>query len=108
MDTSDQQLLAGISGGDQAALATFYDRHAARTLALLARWLGGRGDAEDVLQEVFWQVWRLAGRYDAQRATPLGWLFLLARSRALDHLRRQPADRSRDGHAQEAAAGVDP
>jgi RNA polymerase sigma-70 factor (ECF subfamily) len=89
MDRSDHDLLRDIAAGDQAALAEFYDRHAPRTLGLLLRWLGQRSDADDVLQEVFWQVWRRAARYDPLRASPVGWLVLLARSRSLDHLRQR-------------------
>ncbi len=89
MDRSDHDLLSDIAAGDQAALAEFYDRHAPRTLGLLLRWLRQRSDAEDVLQEVFWQVWRRADQYDARRATPVGWLALLARSRSLDYLRQR-------------------
>jgi RNA polymerase sigma-70 factor (ECF subfamily) len=89
MDRSDHELLRDIAAGDQSALAEFYDRHAPRTLGLLLHWLRQRSDAEDVLQEVFWQVWRRADQYDAFRASPVGWLVLLARSRSLDHLRQR-------------------
>jgi RNA polymerase sigma-70 factor (ECF subfamily) len=87
--TSDEHLLNHIASGDRAAFAEFYDRQAPRVLALLLRLLGQRGDAEDVLQEVFWQVWSRAHQYDAGRSTPQAWLVLLARSRALDLLRRR-------------------
>jgi RNA polymerase sigma-70 factor (ECF subfamily) len=90
MERTDQQLLSSIASGDSGAFAAFYDRHAGRVLGLLRRWLGHPDSAEDVLQETFWQVWRRAGQYDARRSPPEAWLVLLARSRALDHLRRQP------------------
>jgi RNA polymerase sigma-70 factor, ECF subfamily len=61
-------------------------------LGLLARMLGDRGEAEEVLQEAFLLAWRQAGRYRPDLATPRGWLLMLARSRALDRLR---ANRSR-------------
>jgi RNA polymerase sigma-70 factor (ECF subfamily) len=85
----DQQLLSRMASGDTTAFAQFYDRHAARVLDALVRWLRHRGDAEDVLQEIFWQVWCRADKYDAGRATPEVWLFMIARSRALDYLRRR-------------------
>lgn len=88
LDMSDQHLLNCIAAGDQAAFAEFYDRHAPRVLSLLRKWLNPCGDAEDVLQEVFWQVWRRASQYDPGRAPPEVWLVLIARSRALDHLRQ--------------------
>src|SRR5262249_55572549 len=90
METSDQQLLTQIAAGDGTAFAAFYERHSARVYGLLNRWLRHRGgDADDVLQETFWQVWRRAGQYDASRSPPTAWLVLIARSRALDHLRRR-------------------
>jgi RNA polymerase sigma-70 factor (ECF subfamily) len=89
MDQADSQLLQRIAAADPEAFAEFYDRHAAAVFGLLTRLLPQRGDAEDVLQETFCQVWRQANRYDGARACPRGWLLMLARSRALDHLRRQ-------------------
>jgi RNA polymerase sigma-70 factor (ECF subfamily) len=92
--TSDVQLLRSIAAGDKNAFAEFYDRYAARAFGFLLQRLGRLEDAEDVLQEIFWQVWSRAHSYDAGRATPAVWLFLLVRSRALDHLRcqRQPVE----------------
>lgn len=60
------------------------------------------GEAEDALQETFLQVWRQAGRYDSDRSTPRGWLVMIARSRALDRLRRRPAT-TEPGHSQPSA-----
>ena len=91
METPDRELLTRIAGGDRAAFVEFYDRHAPRVLGLLVKWVRRRADAEDLLQEVFWQVWSRAGQYDATRSPPEVWLLLIARSRALDHLRiRRP------------------
>jgi RNA polymerase sigma-70 factor (ECF subfamily) len=92
MEPSNQQLLTGIAAGDKQAFAEFYDRHSPRVYGLLLKWLGARTDAEDVLQEVFWQVWCKAGQYDARRSPPEAWLFLLARSRGTDYLRRHPPE----------------
>jgi RNA polymerase sigma-70 factor (ECF subfamily) len=89
MECSDQQLVSRIASGDRGAFAEFYDRHAPAVLGLLVRLLGQRADADDVLQDAFLQVWRRAPQYDAGRSTPLGWLILIARSRALDYLRRR-------------------
>jgi RNA polymerase sigma-70 factor (ECF subfamily) len=80
--------LVRIAAGDRAAFGVFYDRHAARVCGLLTRLLGRRPEADDVLQETFWQVWTRAGGYDPQRSGPLVWLIMIARSRALDCLRR--------------------
>ncbi|MGD9644600.1 MAG: sigma-70 family RNA polymerase sigma factor [Pirellulales bacterium] len=86
---TDTQMLDRIAHGDQQAFAAFYDRHAPRVFGLLMRWLRVRDDAEDTLQEIFWQVWRCAKQYDPNRAAPEAWLVLLARSRSLDLLRRR-------------------
>jgi RNA polymerase sigma-70 factor (ECF subfamily) len=86
---SDDELIARIAKGDAEAFADFYDRHAARVLGLLIRILRDRRDAEDVLQHVYWQVWRNASRYSVARGTPEVWLFLIARSRAIDLLRNR-------------------
>ncbi len=86
---TDTQMLDRIAHGDQQAFAAFYDRHAPRVFGLLMRWLHVRVDAEDALQEIFWQVWRSAKQYDTARAAPEAWLVLLARSRSVDLLRRR-------------------
>lgn len=100
-ELEDSFLIGQISAGDQEAFARFYDLHSAAVLGLVARVLGARGEAEEVLQEVFLQVWRQSDRYEAARSTPRGWLLMLARSRALDRLRRRDA---RGRHEQEAVA----
>ena len=76
-----------IAAGEGAAIAELYDRYAASLLSQIVSMLGDRGEAEDVLQDVFFQVWRQAGRYDPERASVLTWLSMLARSRAIDRYR---------------------
>jgi RNA polymerase sigma-70 factor (ECF subfamily) len=85
----DQALMAAMAAADRSALGELYDRHAPRLLAICSRLLRDRGDAEDVLVEVFWEVWERARRYEAQRGSPLTYLATVARSRALDRLRRR-------------------
>ena len=77
-------------------------------LGLLLRILGRRSEAEEVLQEVFLQVWMQADRYDAVRSTPRGWILMLARSRALDRLRRRDSTRRREEAAGEEAGEAIP
>ena len=77
------------------ALGELYDRHAPLLLALAERILGQRGDAEEVLQEAFLQVWGQADRYDPRRSSVLTWLVLLTRSRAIDRLRSRQAGERR-------------
>jgi RNA polymerase sigma-70 factor (ECF subfamily) len=93
---ADEDLLRRIAGGSNEALATFYDRYSGLVWGLLRRMLGENGEAEEVLQEAFLQIWRDAGRYNPERATPRGWLFLIARSRALDRLRKRAALQRRE------------
>jgi RNA polymerase sigma-70 factor (ECF subfamily) len=88
---TDEQLIRRIADADASALAELYDLYAPRVLGLLVKMLPSRSDADDVLQEVFWQVWKNAGRYDSQRGSPAVWLLVMARSRALDALRRKKA-----------------
>jgi RNA polymerase sigma-70 factor (ECF subfamily) len=88
-DRSDEQLLHAVASGDRTAFAEFYDRYAPRVLGVLVRWMGQRADAEDVLQDTFCQVWMQAKRYDPMRSPPAGWVYLIARSRAVDVMRQR-------------------
>ncbi len=76
-----------IATGEQHALARFYDLTNRAVFGLILRILNDRSTAEEVLLDVFSQVWRQAGFYSAQRGTPLAWLMTIARTRALDRLR---------------------
>lgn len=86
--TSDLEIVQGIIRRESEAFAAFYDRHAATVFALLCRLLGDPAEAEDALQETFWQVWRQGGVYDPSRGSPMAWLVQIARSRGLDRLRQ--------------------
>ena len=85
--SEDAQIVRRIGAGDSAALAELYDRYSGMLQALAARVLGNIGDAEEVLQEAFLQVWRQAGRWDPARSSVSTWLVLITRSRAIDRLR---------------------
>jgi RNA polymerase sigma-70 factor (ECF subfamily) len=85
--TSDSDLLRAVARGDEVALAACYDRYRLILFGLILRILHDREDAEDVLQEVFLQVWRRAGDFDEARGRAFTWLVTIARSRALDRLR---------------------
>ncbi len=84
---SDVLLLKAIAARDEAALALLYDHYGRILFGLLMRILNNREEAEDVLQEVFLQVWRKAADFDESRGRPFTWLVTLARSRAIDRLR---------------------
>ncbi|MEA2205453.1 MAG: hypothetical protein QOE77_2229 [Blastocatellia bacterium] len=85
--TSDNELLRAVARGDEGALAQVYDRYRLILFGLIVRILHSREEAEDVLQEVFLQVWRRAKDFDEARGRAFTWLVTVARSRALDRLR---------------------
>jgi RNA polymerase sigma-70 factor (ECF subfamily) len=86
-----RELLARTGLGDRAAFAELYRRTSAHLFGVVLRINRDRGQAEDILQEAFMNVWRAAGGFDAARAQPLTWLTSIARNRAIDSLRRQQA-----------------
>lgn len=90
---SAENLIRRLSTGDHKALGEFYDLYAGLVNGLAIRILRDRAEAEDVVQEVFVQVWRQAGRFDPARGSPESWVCTIARSRALDRLRRRASRR---------------
>lgn len=80
-------LIARIAQGDREAFSRFYDTLAGRALGLIRRILRDPGAAEEVLQEVFWQIWREAHQFDPARGRPETWLLMRAKTRAIDKLR---------------------
>jgi RNA polymerase sigma-70 factor (ECF subfamily) len=89
----DAALVARVAAGSSDALAALYDRHAAHMLGQALAVLGNRRDAEDLLHDVFIEVWRKSARYDPGRASPRTWLLVMVRSRAIDRLRSLAAAR---------------
>jgi RNA polymerase sigma-70 factor (ECF subfamily) len=83
----DLQILRAIQQGEETALADLYDRYRAILFGLILRILHSQPEAEDVLQDVFVQVWQRASSFDESRGKPFTWLVTLARSRAIDRLR---------------------
>jgi RNA polymerase sigma-70 factor (ECF subfamily) len=73
------------------ALAELYDRHGKRLRATIDGVVHEEADADDVLQEIFIQIWEEAGRYSPGVGKPLGWMVTIARRRAIDRLRRRQA-----------------
>ncbi len=80
-------LLRQIATRDRAAFSEFYDRFSALVFTMAMRMLKVRSDAEDLLQEVFVQVWRQASNYSEERGSPEAWIINIARSRAIDKIR---------------------
>src|SRR5258706_7559675 len=80
-------LITRIAVGDRDAFSRFYDLLAPTAFGLIRRVLRDPEAAADVLQEVFWQVWREAPQYDPKRGSPEAWLVMRAKTRAIDRLR---------------------
>jgi RNA polymerase sigma-70 factor, ECF subfamily len=80
-------LIAAIAAGDRDAFGRFYDLTAPMAFGLIRRVLRDPEAAAEVLQEVFWQVWQDAPRYDPTRGTAEAWLVMRAKTRAIDRLR---------------------
>jgi RNA polymerase sigma-70 factor (ECF subfamily) len=85
--TDGTVLIRRMAGGDREAFAAFYDRYSSLAFTMIRRILPQPAEAEEVLQEVFWQSWTEADRYDRRRGTPEAWVLMRARSRAIDRLR---------------------
>lgn len=96
------ELMAKVAQGDRQAFAEIFEMFAPKALGLLVRILGQQGLAEEVLQEVFLQVWTRAAAYRPERGRPGQWILVLARCRGLDRLR---VERSR-GRREEAFGEV--
>src|SRR5499427_6450743 len=88
-------LVERIATGDQSALAALYDATNRLIYSLVMRVLGDMSSAEEVLIDVYTQVWRQAASYDANRGAPLAWMATIARSRAIDRLRSGWQDQRR-------------
>jgi RNA polymerase sigma-70 factor (ECF subfamily) len=95
-DDDDIALMTAMANGDRAALAALYDRHAPTLLALGLRIVKHRGEAEDLLHDVFLEAWRNAKSYDLNRGRVRTWLVIRMRSRALDVLKSARVSRRTD------------
>lgn len=85
----DARLLAQVACGDMEAFARLYDRHATLLFSLVVRILRDAHESEDVLQEVFTNIWERAAQYRADAGKPLTWMLCLARNKAIDRLRKR-------------------
>lgn len=113
-ETADVELLRRMASGDERALGTLYDRWHALVHGAIVRILSQPDDVDDVVEEVFWQAWRQAGRYEASRGAVQTWLSTIARSRALDRVRvvtrrrEEPLDDAPAGDVELRTAQGDP
>jgi RNA polymerase sigma-70 factor, ECF subfamily len=105
-ETAGKTLLRRIASGDQKALGELYDLFAGFAYGLALRILHDATEAEDVVQEVFVQAWRQSSRYDPVRGSPEAWLCTMARTRALDRLRRRVARREEPSESAPSPSGA--
>ncbi len=88
LNAPDAALMQRIVRRDESALAALYDRYAGMLSSVLNRILRDTQAAEEILQDIFYQLWRTAGRFDPSRGSLPGWLVVIARNRAISRLRR--------------------
>jgi len=88
---SDLDLMLGIQSGDADALSQLYDRYSGIVKALVLRIIHNDTEADDLLQEVFMEIWNQAKNFSAEKGKPLGWMVTLTRRRAIDALRKKQA-----------------
>ena len=88
---SDVDLMIGIQAEDADALSQLYDRYNGIVKALILRIIHNESEADDLLQEVFMEIWNQAKNFSAQKGKPLGWMVTLTRRRAIDALRKKQA-----------------
>lgn len=86
---ADVALVQRIMDGDETALASLYDRYSPLVYSVALRVLRDRQAAEEVLQDIFYQLWRTADRFDPARGSLPGWLLVAARNRAISRLRKR-------------------
>ena len=92
-------VLAMAGAGDRAAFAALHASAQPRVFGLARRLLRDEGHAQDVTQEVFWQIWRTAGTFDASRGSGWGWILMITHARAVDRIRAITAQQRRDRDA---------
>jgi RNA polymerase sigma-70 factor (ECF subfamily) len=88
---SDVDLMLGIQSGDADALSQLYDRYNGIVKALILRIIHNDTEADDLLQEVFMEIWNQAKNFSAAKGKPLGWMVTLTRRRSIDALRKKQA-----------------
>src|SRR5262249_29115707 len=88
---SDLELMRGIQAEDPDALSQLYDRYNGILKALILRVVHNEAEADDLLQEIFMEIWKQAKNFSPEKGKPLGWMVTLARRRAIDGLRKRQA-----------------
>ena len=112
VEEEDRELIRRMASKDANALDTFYTRYNRLAFSFVLRIVGNREDAEDVLTDVFWQVWQQSSRYDSSRGKPIAWLLTIARTRAIDCIRSTNRQQTRtdevETHNNPSAAPPEP
>ncbi len=104
LQVSDAEIIARICSGDEGAMALLYDRYSPVVYAVALRVLSDGSAAEDILQDVFMQLWRNPQAFNASRGSLAAWLAVIARNRAIDKLRKKRPEEE----AAETVIAVDP
>ncbi|MDB6171831.1 MAG: putative polymerase sigma factor, sigma-24-like protein [Chthoniobacteraceae bacterium] len=86
---SDEELMRGVQDEDPTALAVLYDRYSSVLKALIMRIIHNEAEADDLLQEIFMELWNHARNYSQEKGKPLGWMVTLTRRRSIDRLRKR-------------------
>ncbi|MBI4473712.1 MAG: sigma-70 family RNA polymerase sigma factor, partial [Acidobacteria bacterium] len=107
LEVDDCDLVERMATRDADALGVFYDRYNRLVFGLVLRIVGNRNDAEDILLDVFWQVWQQSSRFDAWRGKPVAWLLTIARTRAIDCIRANNRQHSRNSQFDMKAGSFD-
>src|SRR6201989_1588724 len=88
---TDLELMQGVQREEPEALSQLYDRYNGIIKALILRVVHNEAEADDLLQEIFMEIWKQAKNFSEQKGKPLGWMVTLARRRAIDGLRKKQA-----------------
>ena len=88
---TDEQLMARIQEREPEALAALYDRYSGILKSLIMGVIHNDAEADDLLQEIYMEIWKQAAHYSVQKGKPLGWIVTLTRRRSIDRLRKKQA-----------------
>ncbi|MHA3775674.1 sigma-70 family RNA polymerase sigma factor [Verrucomicrobiota bacterium sgz303538] len=89
LEISDEDLMSGIQERDPEALSALFDRYSSVLKALVMRIIHNEAEAEDLLMEIYMEIWHHAPNYSPEKGKPLGWMVTLTRRRAIDRLRKR-------------------
>ena len=104
---SEEEWIAQVADGDADAFAHLYDAWSSRLFALILQIVVDRAQSEEVLQEVFLEVWRTAGSFSPARGSARAWLVTMARRRAIDRVRSSQSSRDRESRWRDYMPDVD-